>query len=153
MWFRVDNRLIHGQVIEGWLPYTGACHLIVVNDSLAADVLRQQIMTLAVSRHIQVHFVTVADLPRVLEVCGDNSFVLFENCQDAGMVAGEGVRIPVLNIGNIHYTQGRHQVYPHVALSDDDIADLRRLIREQHTELDFRAVPSEKMRPPHVQLF
>ena len=21
LWFRVDNRLVHGQVIEGWLPY------------------------------------------------------------------------------------------------------------------------------------
>ncbi|MBQ1419973.1 MAG: PTS sugar transporter subunit IIB, partial [Desulfovibrio sp.] len=28
MWFRVDNRLIHGQVIEGWLPYTNARHLV-----------------------------------------------------------------------------------------------------------------------------
>ena len=45
MWFRVDNRLIHGQVIEGWLPYTGAAHLIVANDALAEDLLRQQIMS------------------------------------------------------------------------------------------------------------
>ena len=37
MWFRVDNRLVHGQVIEAWLPYTGARHLIVANDELAAQ--------------------------------------------------------------------------------------------------------------------
>ena len=29
LWFRVDNRLVHGQVIEGWLPYVAARHLIV----------------------------------------------------------------------------------------------------------------------------
>ena len=78
MWFRVDNRLIHGQVIEGWMPYTGARHLVVVNDELAGDFLRQQIMTLAVSRHIQVHFVRLEDLPRTLSQCGPDTFVLFE---------------------------------------------------------------------------
>ena len=41
MWFRVDNRLVHGQVIEAWLPYTGARHLVVANDELATDFLRQ----------------------------------------------------------------------------------------------------------------
>ena len=153
MWFRVDNRLIHGQVIEGWLPYTGARALVVANDALAADFLRQQIMSLAVSRHIEVHFIPLTDLPAVLAACGDETFVLFENCQDVGAAADSGVRIPVLNIGNIHYTEGRHQIYPHVALSDQDMATLRSLVHTQHTELDFRAVPSQKMRPPHVQLF
>ena len=52
MWFRVDNRLVHGQVIEAWLPYTGARHLIVANDELAADALRQQIIELAVPQRI-----------------------------------------------------------------------------------------------------
>ena len=31
-WVRIDNRLIHGQVIEAWLPYTGASVLVVAND-------------------------------------------------------------------------------------------------------------------------
>ncbi len=153
MWFRVDNRLIHGQVIEGWMPYTGARHLIVVNNELALDFLRQQIMTLAVSRHIEVHFAALEELPTLLDECGEDSFILFENCRDVGTAADEGVHIPVLNIGNIHYTKGRRQICPHVALSDEDIAQLKKLVTTQHTELDFRAVPSEAMRPPHVQLF
>ncbi len=153
MWFRVDNRLIHGQVIEAWMPYTGARHLVVVNEELAKDDFRQQIMTLAVSRHIQVHFVGLSGLPEFLASCGGDTFVLFENCGDAWAAAEKGVRMPVLNIGNIHYSEGRQQIYPHVALSSEDIEELRTLMKTQHTELDFRAIPSEKMRPPHVQLF
>ena len=52
MWFRVDNRLVHGQVIEAWLPYTGAKHLVVANDELAGDVIRQQIIELAVPHRV-----------------------------------------------------------------------------------------------------
>ena len=65
MWFRVDNRLIHGQVIEGWLPYTGAAHLIVANDALAEDLLRQQIMSLAIPHHVDVRFVPLKDLAKI----------------------------------------------------------------------------------------
>ena len=41
---RVDNRLVHGQIIESWLPFTRARMILVVNDELAADYLRQEIM-------------------------------------------------------------------------------------------------------------
>ena len=52
MWFRVDNRLVHGQVIEAWLPYTGAKHLVVANDELATDLLRRQIVELAIPQRV-----------------------------------------------------------------------------------------------------
>ena len=51
-WFRVDNRLVHGQVIEGWLPHLAAKHLVVANDAFASDLLRQQIAELAVPEDV-----------------------------------------------------------------------------------------------------
>ena len=132
MWFRVDNRLIHGQVIEGWLPYTGAAHLIVANDALAEDLLRQQIMSLAIPHHVDVRFVPLKDLAGTLKECGDESFVLFENLQDVRTAARSGVK----------------QLCTHVAVSEDDMAALRELVSGQGTELDFRAVPLEPEKIP-----
>lgn len=48
LWFRIDNRLVHGQIIEAWLPHIRAKTLLVANDELAQDELRQEIMSLAV---------------------------------------------------------------------------------------------------------
>lgn len=45
---RIDNRLVHGQIIETWLPFTRARTIVVANDELAADPLRQEIMSLAI---------------------------------------------------------------------------------------------------------
>lgn len=148
MWFRVDNRLIHGQVIEGWLPYTGAAHLIVANDALAKDLLRQQIMSLAIPHHVDVRFVPLKDLAGTLKECGDESFVLFENLQDVRTAARSGVTLNVLNIGNLHYGAGKKQLCTHVAVSEDDMAALRELVSGQGTELDFRAVPLEPEKIP-----
>lgn len=148
MWFRVDNRLIHGQVIEGWLPYTGAAHLIVANDALAEDLLRQQIMSLAIPHHVDVRFVPLKDLAGTLKECGDESFVLFENLQDVRTAARSGVTLNVLNIGNLHYGAGKKQLCTHVTVSEDDMAALRELVSGQGTELDFRAVPLEPEKIP-----
>lgn len=148
MWFRVDNRLVHGQVIEAWLPYVNAKHLIVANDALAADVLRQQIVELAVPQRITVHFIPVKRLPALLEVCGDDSFVLFADCNDARRAAEYGVAIPVLNVGNLHYGPHKTQLLPHIALSEQDRSDLR-FLQSRLTQLDYRCVPAENVRGCH----
>ncbi len=150
-WFRVDNRLVHGQVIEAWLPYTGAKHLVVANDALASDVLRQQIVALAVPQRIAVHFVPIKELATVLCRCAqDTVFVLLADCQDAARVFSEGVAMPVLNIGNLHYAPGKRQLLPHVAVSEEDVAQLKYLTGQQ-VELDFRCVPTEPVRDLHDQ--
>ena len=152
MWFRVDNRLVHGQVIEAWLPYTGAKHLVVANDELATDLLRRQIVELAIPQRVITHFIPVRELAATLDACGDDSFVLFANCQDARRACDEGIEMPVLNMGNLHYGPDKLQVLPHVALSAQDREDLH-VIQDHLVQLDFRCVPTETVRGPNDQLF
>ena len=145
-WFRVDNRLVHGQVIEAWLPYTGARHLVVVNDALAADPLRQQIVSLAVPQRVQMHFSTLQALPDVLQRCDDEkTLVLLETCHDVRQMVDMGIAVGTLNVGNLHYGPGKRQLLPHVAVTDDEAHMLRNL-SDSGAQLDFRSVPAEKVR-------
>ena len=153
MWVRVDNRLVHGQVIEGWLPYTQATQLVVVNDELAGDFLRQQIMSLAVPREIDVHFACLRDAASVVRGLSGEVFVLLETLQDAVAVAESGVAYDVLNIGNLHYAPGKRQVLPHVALSEEDSAALRAAVTVHGMRLDFRAVPTQGVKVEQDDLF
>ncbi|HJA78954.1 PTS sugar transporter subunit IIB [uncultured Desulfovibrio sp.] len=150
-WFRVDNRLVHGQVIEGWLPYVAAKHLVVANDVMARDDLRQQITLLAVPQSVETYFVTLDALADTLRACGDSTFVLFEDCKDARQASDTGVVMKSLNIGNLHYGPGKKQLLPHVAVSEQDSEDLRTLLARR-VQLDFRCVPSEKVRDSIEQL-
>lgn len=144
-WFRVDNRLVHGQVIEAWLPYLDAVELVVVNDALAADDLQQQIMKLAVPGRVTVTFASLCDAKihydRVAKE-GRASLFLFATCADALSLARQGASIPVLNVGNMHYAEGKRQICQHVAASDDDIRCLDSF-QQYGTRLDFRCVPGE----------
>ena len=145
IWFRIDNRLIHGQVIETWLPYTRATHLVVCNEKLAVDQLQQQIMLLAVPSRIHVDFIAPANLRSFLdkrENKAEKTLVLLANCADARKIYDSGVHFTMLNIGNLHYSPGKRQVCAHVALSDEDATCLHSFA-DQAVVLDFRCVPND----------
>ncbi|WP_272699710.1 PTS sugar transporter subunit IIB [Desulfovibrio sp. Fe33] len=144
---RIDNRLIHGQIIETWLPYTGARTVIVANDELAHDILQQEIMSLAIPQAVKSSFITVDEVPEAVTKLSSNpgeyaAIILFSNCSDARRAFDSGFGFHVLNIGNVHYSPGKRQISPSVALSDEDETCLRHLNRKG-VELDFRCVPND----------
>lgn len=145
MWFRVDNRLIHGQIIESWLPYTRASRLVVCSPELMADPLQQQIMLLAIPSRVKVDFVSFDGLLPLYKEDSpqDKTLVLFANCDDARIAFEAGVRFRALNIGNLHYGPGKTQVCPHVALSEED-KDCFALFGKEGVAFDFRCVPGDK---------
>ena len=143
-WFRVDNRLIHGQIIETWLPYTQADMLIVANDYLASDTVRQDIMSLAIPSRIMTSFITIIALNSFLlkqAAQHVDALVLFSSCGDAMAAYESGLEFDRLNIANLHYSPGKKQYCDHVALSEEDLRCLR-FFASRHVELDFRCVPN-----------
>ena len=145
LWFRIDNRLIHGQVIESWLPRLEVEALVVVNDALARDEMQQAILGLAVPKRVRVYFL---DLMRATEMLpglerqAGAALVLLENCMDALRLSKLGVRMETLNVGNMHYAQGKRQLCAHIAASEEDLDCFRSLSRSG-VQLDFRCVPED----------
>lgn len=144
-WVRVDNRLIHGQVVEAWVPYIGAHSIVVGNDDLAGDELQKEIMSLAIPNNVESAFLPIDALPgdvRLAEEGRENTLLLFSSCLDVRRAFERGLRLPVLNIGNLHYGTGKRQLSPSVAVGPEDEACLRFLL-EHGVELDFRCVPND----------
>ncbi|MBG0775797.1 MAG: PTS sugar transporter subunit IIB [Desulfovibrionaceae bacterium] len=146
-WVRIDNRLVHGQIIEAWVPFTGAKLLLVANDRLQSDPLQQEIVSLAIPGNLEADFVRVDEVNGFLQhalehVDRADVFVLFSSCRDARRGYENGLGFGVLNVGNLHYAPGKKQVCSHVALSDDDENCLN-FFAKKGVELDFRCVPNE----------
>lgn len=145
-WFRIDNRLVHGQVIEAWLPHIRAKVLIVANDELASDALRQEIMGLAVPSGVLFRCCAVREIGLELrrldqEKSNQHILVLFATCTDARTAHMGGLEFSTLNIGNLHYGPGKEQICEHIALGQDDRNCLQYF--EKHgVEIDFRCVPT-----------
>ncbi len=58
---RVDNRLVHGQILEAWVPHIEAECIMVVDDNSAADFFCETVIRMAVPSHIEVNICTVED--------------------------------------------------------------------------------------------
>ncbi len=144
-WVRIDNRLVHGQIIETWLPFTRARMIAVVNDELAGDAMRREIMSLAIPDKVEIVFLELETAPeffRRSDLEGVDILVLFSNCRDAKTAYDNGFAFNSLNIGNLHYGPGKKQICPHVALSEDDVSCLS-YFESRGVGLDYRSVPND----------
>ena len=149
VWVRVDNRLVHGQVIETWLPYISAGTLVVANNELAGDFLRQEIMKLAIPSGVNLVFSSVDEVGSTLGgLAGDNDrgvMVLFSTCADARAAFIHGFGFESINIGNLHYGPGKQQICDHVALSEAD-SDCLHFFSAEGVKIDFRCVPNKTVK-------
>ncbi|MBF0481862.1 MAG: PTS sugar transporter subunit IIB [Desulfovibrionaceae bacterium] len=151
LWVRIDNRLVHGQIIEAWLPFTGSRFIAVINDELSGDPLRREIMSLAIPQGVDIAFLAVKDAPAYFEknaAKAANALVIFSTCLDARSAYELGFAFSGVNIGNLHYGPGKRQICTHVAVSRDDQSCLEFFSR-RGVNLDFRCVPNDQ---PQVEL-
>lgn len=140
---RIDSRLIHGQVVEAWVPHLKVARLVVADDTAAGDPLAKVAFGLAVPPGIEL---VVAPVEQVdfgtLASDGVRTLVLFRDVRSA--VAGRAAGLPTgaLNVGNVHAGPGRVAVSRSVFLDDGDVRALAGL-RDGGMAVSIQAVPTE----------
>jgi N-acetylgalactosamine PTS system EIIB component len=143
---RVDNRLLHGQILEAWVPRLGADQVVVADDAAAASDLAKAAMTLCVPPELpvrilpleKVDFATLAKPgPKILVLVRDVAGVV--RARATGLVPSIAPRV---NLGNIHFGPGRRQVTPSVFLTADELGALLDLARAGFA-VEARAIPAE----------
>lgn len=127
--YRVDERLIHGQVVVGWARRLAPRRIIVVDDELASDALEQSIYRTGLPADVRADFWTVAEaierLPAV-EASDEPAFVLTAGLAPMARLVRDGIALREVNVGGIHRGEGRTRVLPYVSLGPAD----ERLIEE-----------------------
>ena len=144
---RVDNRLVHGQVLEAWLPALDAQGILVADDEAAGNMLARSAMALAIPPGVKFEVLRVQAAADALKPGGkgpaaQRTLVLLRDVRDAEALHDAGVPIPQLNLGNVHFGVGRRQVAPSVFLDRNELSALERLAA-QGTKVEVRAVPTE----------
>lgn len=144
---RIDSRLIHGQVVEAWLPHLRVKRLVVADDATATDSMAQAAMALAVPESVEVVHTSIAHLDATaLAADAVPTLILFRDVAAALTARANGLPNGLLTLGNVHAGPGRHPVSRSVFLTNDETSLLNELAA---TGLDvvIQAVPSEKPLP------
>jgi galactosamine PTS system EIIB component len=125
---RIDNRLVHGQVGVIWTTSLGANLLVVVDDQTANEPLQQQLMEVtAKSSGADIRFFTVQKTIDIIHKAADRQkiFIICKTPEVVRQLVDGGVPLKDVNVGNMHFTEGKKQVTKKVYVDDKDIEDLR----------------------------
>lgn len=143
---RVDDRLIHGQVVVKWLRYLGANEIWIVDDQLSADSFMQSILRLAAPSGVDVEVAAAHDASRLLIRASDgghNVLLLVKSPHAALELFEQGLHFRELNVGGLGAGPNTTRVYKSVSLSAAQIAPLRRL-QEHGVRVYLQMVPEER---------
>ncbi len=144
---RVDDRLIHGQVVVGWGAQLGVDFIAVVDDELSASDWEQDLYRAGLPDTVGAHFVSTGDAIDLIPEWVNNAergFVLTRDINTMRRLAESGLLDEIeVNLGGIHVAPGRKRVMPYLFLSDDDWGELQRL-REMEVAVSAQDVPTAR---------
>jgi len=128
---RIDDRLIHGQVVLGWGRVLKPDRIVVANDRVAENDWERRLYQASVPAPTETEFFTVKEASaRIQSGVFENAktLLLFESIADLHRSAEAGARFEEVNVGGLHYREGARAVLPYVYLSDSDRTLLKDMI-------------------------
>ncbi len=128
--YRVDDRLVHGQVVIGWGQPMGVRFIVLVDDEVAASPWEQDLYRMAVPSDMDLLFATraeaAAQLPR-WQADLRRGILLTGDIDTMAAVAGGEAAVPRINLGGLHHRPGRRERLPYIYLTDDELGRLKTL--------------------------
>ncbi|AMV72562.1 hypothetical protein JCM30471_10810 [Desulfuromonas carbonis] len=146
---RIDNRLIHGQVLEAWVPAVRANCIVVANDQAASAPFQRMLMEAAVPKGIKVLIGSVAESSALLSTGELDDFrvlLLYATSEDALRGLRSGAPFHELNLGNMHAGAGKQKLSCTIALDPEDIGNLQQL-EADGVRIMSQCIPSDRERP------
>ncbi len=143
---RVDNRLIHGQVLESWVPSTNANCIVVANDKIANSAMQKLLMEASVPKGIRVFIGSIDEASDILDseaLENARIILLFATSLDALTAYHQGVQYDKLNLGNMHAGAGKMKCSCTIALDNDDVENLNNL-EKAGVRIVSQCVPSDR---------
>ena len=145
---RIDDRLIHGQVLVAWGARLNPARIWVVDDGVAAsDWERELFREAAPGIEVRVGGVAEAALAHAAEAAAAGAaFLLVRDLGTARRLAEAGAVVEEWNVGGLHYAPGKEKVNDYVYLDARDREDARVLLHAGG-RLVVQDVPASRAQP------
>ncbi|AVL00725.1 PTS sugar transporter subunit IIB [Pediococcus inopinatus] len=137
--FRVDNRLVHGQIAVNWKQAYQFSAIIVPDNELAHDRLNQAIMKMAITAaNLKGYFVSVDEAPDTIKQLSvvhpsflldrqakDSIFVVCRTPAVARKLIEGGVKADSVTLWNMFNQPGKQKVNGVVYMDQEDLDDVK----------------------------
>jgi mannose/fructose/N-acetylgalactosamine-specific phosphotransferase system component IIB len=145
--FRIDDRLIHGQVVLGWAKYLGSDLVILCDDEVAQNDWEKELYLSCVPNDLEARIMNIRDASDFLNNGSPEKrkiIVLIKSPATLRQFIESGYIPERVNIGGMHYGENRKKILPYVFLSDEDISDLK-VCHQKGISIYCQDVPNAKI--------
>jgi len=144
--FRIDDRLIHGQVVLGWGSVLKPDRIILADDEVAASDWERDLYASSVPPEIKISILPLTDAAAQVKrgiFDAEKVFLIVRNPANAVALMDLGLAADEVNVGGLHYREGREKILDNVYLDAGERAVLRELAK-RGVKLDGRALPASR---------
>ncbi|QAT60615.1 MULTISPECIES: PTS system mannose/fructose/N-acetylgalactosamine-transporter subunit IIB [Tissierellales] len=146
---RIDDRLIHGQVMTAWVKQTKATRIIIIDDVVAKDDFMKKVLTMAAPPGISVSVYNIKEAADDLKNFQDSNgriVILAKVPESVERVINEGVDINEIIVGGMGAAPGRKKLYKNVSISESEKETFLRLLKNG-VKVTIQIVPDERPMP------
>jgi len=145
MFLRVDDRLVHGQVVTAWLKQLKAKVIIAVDDTAANNAIVTKALKMATPKNVELVIVTAGEGVKILNNYNESDVMIITKAPvtaKALIEANLSYRWTV-NVGNVGMAPGRKKYAQTVHLDDDNAAAVTALKALDNVEIYMQTVPGQ----------
>ncbi len=142
---RIDERLIHGQVMTRWITGLYITRIILIDDKIAKDDFMVDVLMLSAPVGVEVKAMTVEDALKFVaaDASDAKTMLLFKDIRYVKALADGGYQIPKLDIGNIGSSPIRKAVTREVFMSPEE-QEIARELCGRGMYIYIQKLPSDK---------
>lgn len=143
---RVDDRLIHGQVITQWVKFFKAQKIVVIDSDVAKDKIQKNVLKFAAPSDLKVSILSVE---KAVEIWNKNRFgnfnvfVLFRNVKYIKECFEKGLKFEEISLGQMAIINDRKQIYRQLGFNKNEAKTVLEL-EKSGVNLYFQMQPTDK---------
>lgn len=143
---RIDDRLVHGQVVTTWLKKYDIEQVIIVNDRISEDKTRQSILKISAPIGLKIVFFSVKRFVEVLNSVPikKRTMLIYTNPKDVYDSIEGNLKLEYLNVGQMSKTEENEKVTGGVALGEEDKYYFKKIV-DKGTRVEIQMVPNDKV--------
>lgn len=145
LFYRIDDRLIHGQVMTGWVRDLKANHIYIIDDKVAKDPFLTQVMMMSSPQDVSVHVLGLINGIEALkkDLPENRTIVLAKTPEIMLSLLNAGLPMTELNVGGMGTSVGRKNVLRNIQISPEEIETLKEM-NAKGVRIYFQIVPGDK---------
>lgn len=144
---RLDDRLVHGQIINNWCTSEDITEILVINKDAANNEMRKTIIEMSVPEGINILFCDVSHALEIYEEeCKFESLmIIFGNPFEILEFIEKGGKLSSLNIGGMSFKKDTKKLSTAVYVNDIELEILKK-IAAKNVNLEIRLLPTDRSR-------